>query len=58
LFFQTNEKNATTHDREVVVEERDFAKRFWSNETFSFLLENFEKITWEFNMKLMRKQNW
>jgi hypothetical protein len=28
------------------------------NATFSFLLDKFEKRNWEFNMKLMKKQNW
>jgi hypothetical protein len=58
LFFQANETNATTHDRKVVVEKRGFVKRFWSNATFSFLLDKFEERIWEFNMKLMKKQNW
>jgi hypothetical protein len=58
LFFQENEKNATTHDKEVLVEERNFVRKFWSNATFSVLLDKFEKRNWEFNMKLMKKQNW
>ncbi len=48
LFFQANETNATTHDRKVVVEKRGFVKRFWSNATFSFLLDKFEERIWEF----------
>jgi hypothetical protein len=58
LFFQANEQSATTHDREVVVEEKNFARRFWNNATFSFLLDKFEKRNWDFNMNLMKKQNW
>jgi hypothetical protein len=57
LFFQANEKNATTHDREVV-EEKDYVTRFWNNATFSFLLDKFEKRNWKFGKKLMKKQNW
>lgn len=41
-----------------MIEKRDSARRFWSNATFSFLLDKFEKRNWELGKKLMKKQNW
>jgi len=42
----------------LMIEKRDSARRFWSNATFSFLLDKFEKRNWELGKKLMKKQNW
>jgi hypothetical protein len=60
MFFHANDQIVSTHDREDVVtkerEERDYSRRFWSNETFSFLFDKFEERYWESNMKLMK--NW
>jgi hypothetical protein len=60
MFFHANDQIVSTHDREDVVtkerEERDYSRRFWSNEAFSFLFDKFEERYWESNMKLMK--NW
>jgi hypothetical protein len=42
ILFQANEKT-TTHDRKIVIKERDSIRRFWNNATFSFLLDKFEE---------------
>jgi hypothetical protein len=46
MFFKVDDQTASTHDREDVTklrEERDSSRRFWSNATFSFLLDKFEE---------------
>jgi hypothetical protein len=60
MFFHVNDQTTSTHDRNVIEqkEERDSSRRFWSNATFSFLLDKFEERYWESNKKPMKKQNW
>jgi hypothetical protein len=61
MFFQVDDKPTFIHDREDVIEqkeERDSSRRFWSDATFSSLLDKFEERDWESSMKPMTKQNW
>jgi hypothetical protein len=47
MFFHANDQIVSSHDREDIVtkdrEERDYSRRFWSNEAFSFLFDKFEE---------------
>jgi hypothetical protein len=46
MLFHAYDQIACTHDREDVTkakEEKDYSRRFWSNEAFLFLLDKFKE---------------